>query len=292
MGLDRKTLRTRALSAAVFAVVMLSSWMYSQWTFSLSLVLIVGVLMYEWTKICSRIKMKSSQPLSYIMGVLAAALVGFLVYFFLKIAPENTVMYSQTPADAMFTLMLYFSWIFASLLLVVTLISSDLPRLFFGSQLIIGFIFFVSSYALLIPLYPWWIPLIILLSIWTNDTCAYIFGSLYGRTPLAPKISPNKTWEGTVSGILFTIFLALLVSFIFQGTDSYGLNRYELMFIAGISATTGTIGDLIESSVKRMAGVKDSGKIMPGHGGFYDRFDAFSFAIPWVCLYLKYFYTY
>lgn len=290
MALNKQTLQTRAGSAAIFVVVMLGLWLWNQWTFSLSLVFIVGMLMYEWTQLCIKIKKRQDSSISIVMGVIAALFFGFLVYFFLVIAPGTTVTYMQTPADAMFTLMLYFSLIFATLLLVVTLISPDLPRLFFGSQLIIGFIFFVSTYALLIPLYPWWIPLMILFSIWINDTSAYLFGSLYGKTPLAPKVSPNKTWEGTLSGIGMTVLIAWAVSFVFKGADQYAFSTSELIFVALISAVTGTIGDLIESAVKRMAGVKDSGNLMPGHGGIYDRFDAFSFAIPWVCLYLKYFY--
>jgi phosphatidate cytidylyltransferase len=123
------------------------------------------------------------------------------------------------------------------------------------------------------------IPLLIIASIWINDTMAYIVGSLIGRTPLS-SISPKKTWEGTIGGILLSVLTLALVGV-------YGLQGDVLPFalIAGISAVMGTVGDLFESKLKRMAGVKDSGDFMPGHGGFLDRFDSLLVAVPFVWLY-------
>ncbi len=290
MALNKQTLRTRSLSAAVFVLVMLGSWLYSIYTFALCLLVIVGGLMYEWTGLCGIIKKRQNKNASYAIAILAAAVYAFLIYFFLRLAPSDFSGGGMRPEDAMFTLMLYGSWISALLLLVVTLISGDLPKLFFAGQLMLGFVFFVSSYALLLPLYNWHIPLVILLSVWTSDTGAYLVGSMIGKHKMAPTISPNKTWEGTFGGILLAVLMAIIVSRFYHGSAQYPLAAKDLILIALISAVTGTLGDLIQSAVKRMAGVKDSGNIMPGHGGFYDRFDAFSFAIPWVCLYLKYFY--
>lgn len=129
------------------------------------------------------------------------------------------------------------------------------------------------------------IPVMIIASIWVNDTMAYIVGSLIGKTPLS-KISPKKTWEGTMGGILLCIaVIGLVAPLVF-------INHFDWAFaifsatIAGIAAVTGTLGDLLESKLKRMAGVKDSGRIMPGHGGFLDRFDSLLIAIPCVGVYL------
>lgn len=111
--------------------------------------------------------------------------------------------------------------------------------------------------------------------IWINDTFAYLFGSYMGKHKLIERISPNKTWEGTIGGIIFTVIGGLLVGFIF---DEQRIIFWTLssMVIAPIAV----LGDLIESMIKRSQNVKDSGKLLPGHGGILDRFDAAIFTIP------------
>jgi phosphatidate cytidylyltransferase len=127
------------------------------------------------------------------------------------------------------------------------------------------------------------IPLLVIFSIWINDTMAYIVGSLIGKTPLS-SISPKKTWEGTVGGILLTILVISLVAFY---TRQIGVVPAAIM--SALAAIGGTFGDLFESKLKRMAGVKDSGSFMPGHGGFLDRFDSLLFAVTCVWLYVEFF---
>lgn len=127
------------------------------------------------------------------------------------------------------------------------------------------------------------VTILLVVTIWINDTMAYIIGSLIGKTPLT-SWSPKKTWEGTLGGILVSVTLIFLV-----GKFKWGANM-ELIPILLATAVFGTIGDLIESKFKRMAGVKDSGNFMPGHGGFLDRFDSILLAAPavWVVCYLMY----
>jgi phosphatidate cytidylyltransferase len=129
------------------------------------------------------------------------------------------------------------------------------------------------------------VPLVIVASIWINDTMAYIVGSFIGKTPLS-KVSPKKTWEGTIGGIILCVGLMYFLwhRLVYQHPD-FLLNSLA-GFIAIIAAIVGTIGDLFESKLKRMAGVKDSGSFMPGHGGFLDRFDSLLLAIPAVWLFL------
>jgi phosphatidate cytidylyltransferase len=118
-------------------------------------------------------------------------------------------------------------------------------------------------------------------------------GSLIGKTPLT-RISPKKTWEGTIGGVLLGILIA---GFVFSNIPTTitlpGLYlRFEnkiWFIIAAIAAIAGTLGDILESKIKRMAGVKDSGAILPGHGGFMDRFDSLLMATPFVWLYIKLF---
>ncbi len=127
----------------------------------------------------------------------------------------------------------------------------------------------------------WIIPMFLIGSIWINDTMAYIVGSFLGKTPLSP-ISPKKTWEGTIGGAILCIASISLLAYFFA-PEFLKL----LIGVAAIAAIVGTLGDLLESKLKRMAGVKDSGHFMPGHGGFLDRFDSLILATPFVWLYVK-----
>ena len=129
--------------------------------------------------------------------------------------------------------------------------------------------------------YQSYIPCLMFFSIWINDTMAYIVGSFIGKTPFS-KISPKKTWEGTIGGVILCVLIIQLgTEFIFH--DSQNLFRNTI--IATICGIFGTLGDLLESKLKRMANIKDSGSIMPGHGGFLDRFDSLLLALPAVFLY-------
>lgn len=126
-------------------------------------------------------------------------------------------------------------------------------------------------------------PCAIIFSIWINDTMAYIVGSLIGKTPFS-KISPKKTWEGTIGGAILCVIVIAAIAYF-----THLLPLKDAAIIAALCAIFGTMGDLFESKLKRMADVKDSGTIMPGHGGFLDRFDSLLFAAPAVWLYVKLF---
>ncbi|MGN7719685.1 phosphatidate cytidylyltransferase [Chitinophaga sp. 22620] len=132
------------------------------------------------------------------------------------------------------------------------------------------------------------IPLLLIIFIWINDTMAYIVGSLIGRTPFFPSISPKKTIEGTVGGMILAIAAAGVFGY-FWGAERWGLAWPHWIALAVIAAVFGTAGDLLESRLKRLAGVKDSGKIMPGHGGFLDRFDSLLVAAPFAWIYVSLF---
>jgi len=127
------------------------------------------------------------------------------------------------------------------------------------------------------------LPMLVIVSIWINDTMAYLVGSFIGKTPLS-ALSPKKTWEGTIGGALLTVVAVVLL-----GRFLTGLSYQTLIIVSATSAIMGTVGDLIQSKFKRMASVKDSGNIMPGHGGFFDRFDSLLLAGPTVWLILTLF---
>lgn len=123
--------------------------------------------------------------------------------------------------------------------------------------------------------YAPWAMLMIFFMVWSNDTGAYLVGRTFGKTKLFERLSPKKTWEGTIGGLLIAMLIAyLLANYVFQ---------WNGMIYAGAALLTGiaaTVGDLFESRLKREAGVKDSGNILPGHGGILDRFDALLLAAP------------
>lgn len=127
-----------------------------------------------------------------------------------------------------------------------------------------------------------WLTLVVVLMIWGNDVFAYFGGKNFGKTPLAPKVSPNKTWEGFWSGFIGA-FTGLLIVFLIA--DPFPLSLMIMLPVVIIISVFGPLGDLTESKLKRLAGVKDSSSILPGHGGLFDRFDALILASPFVFFY-------
>lgn len=132
--------------------------------------------------------------------------------------------------------------------------------------------------------YEWIYTLAIFIFLWTNDTGAYLVGSLFGRYvpyKLFPRISPKKSWIGSLGGVMLTIIAAAVIEHY-----AAGLPLWQWIGLALTVCVFGTWGDLVESLIKRQVGIKDSGKILPGHGGFLDRFDSALLAIPGAVIYL------
>lgn len=137
-------------------------------------------------------------------------------------------------------------------------------------------------------MYVYTLPLSVFVFLWINDSGAYCCGSLLGRHKLFPRVSPGKSWEGSIGGGVFVIAAAVLVWYL---TDTYGMNPTGMTALEwiGLGLTVvvfGTWGDLVESLFKRTLGIKDSGNILPGHGGMLDRFDSSLLAIPAAVIYL------
>lgn len=116
----------------------------------------------------------------------------------------------------------------------------------------------------------------LLLTVWSTDSGAYLVGRKIGKTKLAPQISPNKTWEGSIGGTVVAIIVGIIFSV--TGLIHYGILATILMTL--FLSIAGQLGDLVESSLKRYYGVKDSGRILPGHGGILDRFDSLLLVLP------------
>jgi len=130
------------------------------------------------------------------------------------------------------------------------------------------------------------LPLSVFVCLWLNDTGAYCFGSLLGRHKLFPRISPGKSWEGSIGGGLLVVAVAFAFGW-FENDEGMGMmNEWEWAGLGLVVVIFGTWGDLVESLFKRTLGIKDSGNILPGHGGMLDRFDSSLLAIPAAVVYL------
>lgn len=130
------------------------------------------------------------------------------------------------------------------------------------------------------------LPAFVISCMWINDTMAYLVGSLIGRTPLS-SISPKKTWEGTLGGIVLCGVVVGVGTYYIASKQHFEYSIWHWIMLATVASILGTIGDLLESKLKRMAQVKDSGSFMPGHGGFLDRFDSLLFATPFMYILIK-----
>jgi phosphatidate cytidylyltransferase len=136
--------------------------------------------------------------------------------------------------------------------------------------------------------FVWSIPLSVFIFLWINDAGAYICGSLLGRHKLFPRISPGKSWEGSIGGGVLVVIVAVLVWHLSEqyAQNPLGLSAIEWAGLGLVVVVFGTWGDLVESLFKRTLGIKDSGHILPGHGGMLDRFDSTLMAVPAAVVYL------
>ncbi|MFM1771734.1 MAG: hypothetical protein RLZZ71_876 [Bacteroidota bacterium] len=156
------------------------------------------------------------------------------------------------------------------------------------STILMGFIYAVIPFSLLVFLgkvngdFDARLPFGFFLILWANDTGAYMVGKFFGKHKLLEAVSPKKTWEGLFGGM----GSAIISGYFLYSLMPNSFTRIEWITIASIVAVFANIGDLIESQIKRIKGVKDSGKLLPGHGGVLDRFDGLLIAMPLVIIYL------
>ncbi len=313
MALNIVTLKTRSLTAVVFVAVMLVGLLWNFWSFLILFTIVHFGCWLEYLKLVEKIN--NVEIDKFIKNYFAIC--GVVLMY---VAGQNR--YSSSLYGNFFGLEVNYKYVMWLILLV-----GLLAFLFQNKQIsnkvkwmsLAGFVYLTVPFTILLNLRSQYdfglllhksplitmlevntillsviFPLAIILSIWINDTMAYLVGSLIGKTPLS-KISPKKTWEGTFGGALLCIlFIGIIFSWVFSGSLLNGwyfahINKSDWFIIAALCAIFGTIGDLFESKLKRMANVKDSGSIMPGHGGFLDRFDSLLFATPAVWVYVKLF---
>jgi phosphatidate cytidylyltransferase len=281
MAFNWQTFKTRALTAIVFVAVMLFGLLWNRWSFFLLFSIVHFGAWAEYQKLVFRFNPEYNK-ISWMhrYGIMIAG--WCLLLFFTNYGLSISTL----------TLTNIGFWAGIAFMVVLPLIMFiDSKIVFLGNIIysIAGIVYISLPIGLLIELRTHWsddagslsytIPLLIIFALWINDTMAYIVGSIIGKTPLS-KISPKKTWEGTIGGVILTIAVICLIAYLTRR-----ISIIDAGILSGIAAITGTLGDLFESKLKRMAGVKDSGCIMPGHGGFLDRFDSLLFAsvFVWLC---------
>lgn len=262
---------TRTIWGALFIVIIISSFLVGSYATAITLgvFMVIGILeFYRFFKSSDIIK-----PMT-IIGIVGASLLytGLvlqkleLIQFDLNLLfipviflPTLNLIFSQTKNPLLDLSITFFPWLFYV----------------FSFYLMFSVLTFEGGNEL-----PWVFITGLFVLVWTNDTFAYLSGRAFGKHRLLERISPKKSWEGAIGGFIFTILFA----FIF----SYFTNKEYIFWIlaAIVISPTCILGDLIESKLKRLVNVKDSGKILPGHGGVLDRFDAVTYAVPFFYLLL------
>ncbi len=273
MALDVPVFLKRTASAIVFAILMLAGMLWTDLAFWALVMLIQVVCLHEYFKILHHLYPEVHRPLwmpyAFQLCALGILVLAYNLYF-------GGLEFLSYPMLGLLSFMLLLP---AILLLVSTLPdNSSLPALMqsAGGLLYITvpmvMLFLMREKSLLIPL-------ALVLMIWSNDTLAYLVGSFIGKRHLS-AVSPKKTWEGTIGGALLTLLGAAIFGY---STHYYKITDW--MALALCATVAGTLGDLMESKLKRMANIKDSGAIMPGHGGALDRFDSLLIATPFAFCY-------
>jgi phosphatidate cytidylyltransferase len=280
MPLNLQTFKTRAITALFFVVIMLAGLLVNYYTF-IALILIIHIGCWvEYQKLVALI----DNEYAHINQIHKVGVIVTGIGFVLWMLPD-----AVTLGNFHFHEMGWWILIIGAMVLPVQEVL--LSKKHNANMLLysfIGLVYISLSAGLLMHLYyiHAYLPLLIIACMWVNDTMAYLVGSFIGKTPFS-SISPKKTWEGTIGGILLcTVVVGFLATILFQNQWLILSSQYHFYIIAFIAAITGTAGDLLESKIKRMANVKDSGSLMPGHGGFLDRFDSLLVAVPFVWLYI------
>ncbi|MGF1923215.1 MAG: phosphatidate cytidylyltransferase [Bacteroidia bacterium] len=264
-------MKTRAITAFFFTIVMLGSIFLGAYTFTAFYLLLSIVSLLEFYKL---VKMGGIRPHRNI-GVLVAGILFLMTasYHFLQF--ETKYLLLVVP--------LIFSVFISELYKKNKIPFANISYTFVGFIYVtIPFCFFYSLGFLADVLrYDYHLPLAFLLMLWANDTGAYLFGVRFGKSRLFERHSPKKSWEGFFGGMFTSIVVAFVLARLFPE-----MNLITWCGMAILISSFGTLGDLVESMLKRSLDAKDSGSFLPGHGGFLDRFDGLLIAAPVVYVYL------
>jgi len=263
----------RAISGAVYIVLLLVSILYSTESFFVLFGVFLLIAVYEFSSL-----IQINKIIPFLLAIVAYG--GFSYIVFNKIKLDRTI----DLAVLGITLLISFKAIFFLFNHKQTEVSTFSKYIYLIGYIILPFII-ISKIPFGVKGYNPKIIIGIFILIWTNDTFAYIVGKSIGRHKLFEKISPKKTIEGFIGGVVFAVLASFIISKYYIEGGKLAQNIW--IGIALIVGVFGTTGDLIESKFKRIANVKDSGKIMPGHGGILDRLDSVIFVAPFVFLFYQ-----
>ncbi len=284
----------RGISGLVYIILLLSSILYSTESFILLFGIFLIIATFEF---CNLVNLKKIVPVSFV--VLAYFIISLISYYktetdnYLSNLLEKPIQLGIDIDQLNVVLLVISLVVFAKCLIFLfnnkeQTVSSVWKYLYLLGYILLPFIFIVKiSFG--INDYNPKIIIGLFILIWTNDTFAFFVGKSIGKHKLFERISPKKTIEGFIGGIVFAVFAGYLISKLYIKPNPDFSNTSILIWtiIALIVGVFGTIGDLIESKFKRIAQVKDSGKIMPGHGGILDRLDSVIFVAPIVYLFYQ-----
>ena len=264
-------MKTRAITGFFFVIVMLGSVLFGHYPFGIFYLLLTVLCLNEFYGLIKQSGFNPNVQTGLLNGACIYILFAFITY-------QDSLMWHKL----LFLLTLTISAIFIQELFKKSMapftnIAYTLAGLVF---VCLPFTFF-HALAYIKGGFNFHYPLAFLLLLWANDTGAYLVGVKFGRTKLFERHSPKKTWEGFIGGILISAGVALIINYYFKD-----LLWNQWVSVAILISCFGTLGDLIESMFKRSINVKDSGGILPGHGGLLDRFDGLFVAAPVVYTYL------
>jgi phosphatidate cytidylyltransferase len=261
----------RTLTGAMFVVIMLVAVIWNSISLFVLLLLVSSLALFEFYSIFKSRIFKALSVTGIISGILILSIVYLtnqnlipIKYIYLLIVPVTGILFTFLFIDR--------DDLMDSMMIAIT----GLLYIVFPLTLI----FYLTENPLTMGYRPQ-ILLGTLIIIWTYDTMAYLTGILIGRHKLAPRLSPKKSWEGLTGGTLSAILITIILTKYFTL-----LHQSDWIILSVIIVLSSTAGDLFESLLKREAGLKDSGRILPGHGGILDRFDSLFFAVPFVFLYI------
>ncbi|MDZ7897740.1 MAG: phosphatidate cytidylyltransferase [Arcicella sp.] len=266
-------LQQRVIAAVVAVPLLIFCIVYSDWTFYGLFAVIAILAQLEFYKLLG---LNGNEPLTYYGTFCGFVLVSVSFFVEKGLIPESNY-YVLSPLMA--------------LIFFIKLYKSKDDKPFRNiAYTFLGVIYVALPFALLIILafltykYSWQRPLGCLFLLWASDTGAYFAGTKFGKTKLFERVSPKKSWEGSVGGFIASMAVAFILSKYF-----HDLAPWQWLGCGAIIVVAGTYGDLVESLFKRSIKIKDSASTIPGHGGFLDRFDGLLLSIPFIITFLKLF---
>lgn len=265
-------LTLRIIFGLIGAAVVVTGVLYNEWTFLLLFGLVCGISLTEFFHLLHQSKMHLNRAFAIVTGVLL-----FLV---------NYLVQNNTLSSNYYYLVIAFVF----LLFLIELFQINYNPFYRIANTFLGILYIAlplslfASTAFIHGSYDQTIVMGILLLLWANDIGGYIGGVSFGKHKLFERVSPKKTWEGSIGGAVFSLGIAFACAHFFPH-----LALKDWLILSVIIVLFGSIGDLVESLFKRSLSVKDSGNLIPGHGGFLDRFDGLFIASPFLIMYLKLF---